>query len=85
MSGKEAEAEWTKMIRRSFHPSEWWARDDHNQPVYKEDFAMWVYRKTETSLWTVGYYSPSGEWMTDSDHDTKEAAAVRVHYLNGGK
>jgi hypothetical protein len=26
---------------------------------------------------------PSGGWHPESDHETKEAAAERVHYLNG--
>ena len=49
---------------------------------------MWVYIRTEFSpyeLYTVGFYSPNGEWRTDSDHGTREDAARRVHYLNGGK
>lgn len=45
---------------------------------------MYVYRKTEPGLWTVGFYSPSGAWHSDSDHDDREEAARRVHYLNGG-
>ena len=45
----------------------------------------WVYIKTETQLWTVGFYDPSGTWHADSDFDTPQAAAERVHYLNGGK
>lgn len=46
---------------------------------------MWVYIKTEDNLWTVGFYSPSGSWHLDSDHKTKELAAKRVHWLNGGR
>lgn len=45
---------------------------------------MWVYRLTEGGIYTVGFYTPQGEWCTDSDHESKEAAALRVHYLNGG-
>ena len=45
---------------------------------------MYVYRQTEPGLWTVGFYKPNGEWMAESDHPTKEAAARHVHYLNGG-
>jgi len=45
---------------------------------------MWVYINSEPGLWTVGFYSPSGEWNTDSDWHTPEQAAARVHYLNGG-
>lgn len=44
----------------------------------------WVYIKSEPGLWTVGFYDPAGAWHTDSDHSDREAAAARVHYLNGG-
>ena len=43
----------------------------------------WVYIKSEPNLYTVGFYSPNGEWHTDSDHETKKAAAERTAYLNG--
>jgi hypothetical protein len=47
----------------------------------------WVYRQTERhefgGLWTVGFYGPDG-WEPESDHDSAEQAAARVHYLNGG-
>ena len=36
-------------------------------------------------LWTVGFYGPSGEWNPESDHSSAEAAAERVHWLNGGQ
>lgn len=45
---------------------------------------MYVYTKTEYSLWTVGYYSPDGQFHPESDHDDPKEAAERVHYLNGG-
>lgn len=45
---------------------------------------MYGYRKTESNLWTVGHYAPTGGWSPESDHDTREAAVRRVHYLNGG-
>lgn len=44
----------------------------------------WVYLQTEPELWTVGYYSPSGVWHPESDHGSRDAAAARVSYLNGG-
>jgi len=44
---------------------------------------MWVYTRTETQLWTVGFFAPDGMWHTDSDHDNQEEAAERVAYLNG--
>jgi len=50
---------------------------------------MYVYIKSESNLYTVGFYAPAGtkrgcEWIAESDHDTSEGAATRVHYLNGG-
>lgn len=45
---------------------------------------MYVYIRSEKNLWTVGFYSPNGEWNPESDYDTPEKAAERVHYLNGG-
>jgi len=44
----------------------------------------WVYIRSEPGLWTVGFYDPEGKWHPDSDFDTSEKAAERVHYLNGG-
>lgn len=49
---------------------------------------MWYYKQTESfpALYTVGYGEDEhGRFVqTDSDHSDKEAAAARVHYLNGG-
>jgi hypothetical protein len=50
----------------------------------KAGSTIWVYIQSEPELWTVGFYSPSGKWNADSDHDSIEEAAKRVHYLNGG-
>jgi hypothetical protein len=33
----------------------------------------------------VGFYNPKGEWIPESDHESKEEAAKRAHWLNGGK
>ncbi|MCL1994945.1 MAG: hypothetical protein FWG63_01915 [Defluviitaleaceae bacterium] len=44
---------------------------------------MWVYIRTEPNLYTVGFYSPTGKWHTDSDWGTKEETAERVRWLNG--
>lgn len=53
----------------------------------------YVYRLTEKfrdedgythELYTVGFYTPSGEWIPESDHSFRDDAADRVHYLNGG-
>lgn len=47
---------------------------------------MYVYLKSkDEELWTVGFYDPSGKWQPESDHDSEEKAANRVHWLNGGK
>lgn len=46
---------------------------------------MYVYKNTEPGLWTVGYYDPSGNWEAESDWTSREKAAERVHYLNGGR
>lgn len=45
---------------------------------------QWLYLPSEPGLWTVGFYRPDGGWQAESDHDSSEAAAARVHYLNGG-
>jgi hypothetical protein len=44
----------------------------------------YVYVSFVRDLWTVGFYDPSGRWHPESDHDSPEEAAKRVHYLNGG-
>ncbi len=35
-------------------------------------------------LYTVGFYSPDGKWEPESDFSTRDEAAARVAYLNGG-
>jgi len=44
----------------------------------------YVYIRSEPQLWTVGFYDPDGKFVPESDHDSTEAAAQRVNYLNGG-
>ena len=44
---------------------------------------MYVYIESEPGLWTVGFYSPDGEWHPESDHEVREDAAKRVSWLNG--
>lgn len=50
---------------------------------------MWVYLHSEHSaehdLFTVGFYDPSGRWQADSDHASREEAAKRCAWLNGGR
>jgi hypothetical protein len=45
---------------------------------------MWVYIPTEPGLFTVGFYDPDGEWHPDVDYNSREEAAKRVAFLNGG-
>ncbi len=45
---------------------------------------MYVYLDSEPGLYTVGFYAPDGRWIAESDHDSREGAAARVHELNGG-
>jgi hypothetical protein len=47
--------------------------------------SAYVYIRSEPGLWTVGFYAPDGAWHAESDHDTSEGAARRVHFLNGGE
>jgi len=44
---------------------------------------MYVYVRSEPGLWTVGFYGPTGDWNSESDHSSVDAAARRVAYLNG--
>jgi len=48
----------------------------------------WVYILSEVCqgnrLYTVGHYSPDGDWHPDNDYDNKEDAAERCRYLSGG-
>lgn len=50
---------------------------------------MYVYilseKGSDYSLYTVGFYKPTGEWVPDSDHNDREKAAERVAFLNGQK
>lgn len=45
---------------------------------------MYVYIKSESHLYTVGFYDPQGNFVPESDHDVKENAQAHVHFLNGG-
>ena len=44
----------------------------------------WVYKRTEPGVWTVGFYDPHGNWCPETDHVSRDEAARRVHWLNGG-
>jgi len=48
--------------------------------------AIWVYLYCKVGgCYTVGFYSPEGNWHPESDHSSPEDAARRTHYLNGGR
>lgn len=49
--------------------------------VYKADYVA-ALRQT---VYTVGYYSPDGEWHPESEYQDKDRAAAQVSYLNGGE
>lgn len=59
---------------------------DIDRAIQRElEARMYVYIMSEPGLLTVGFYDPNGKWHADSDHNTREEAAARVAYLNGGK
>lgn len=85
--------QWRKMMSRSFSPAQWFVTDERPEPNGGDDSPlatqelirkMYVYRRTESGLWTVGYYDPRGEWHPESDWKTPEEAAARVRWLHGG-
>lgn len=43
--------------------------------------AGFVYLRSEPGLWTVGFYTPTGEWIAESDHDHTPDAATWGAYL----
>ncbi len=45
---------------------------------------IYIAPTNEDRIWTVGFYNPVGEFEPESDHDSKEEAAERVAFLNGG-
>ncbi len=46
--------------------------------------SYYVYIKSESNLYTVGYYDPYRNWISESDHEKQEDAVERVRLLNGG-
>jgi len=46
---------------------------------------MYVYRLTESGVWTVGFYTPDGDWIPESDYTNPKEAAERVAWLNGSQ
>ena len=71
-------------MARSFSPRQWFEDMDWDENELGGDRPMWVYRQIEPGLWAVGFYSPEKEWIEESRHKTKDAAASRVRWLSGG-
>jgi hypothetical protein len=46
---------------------------------------MYVYIRSESDLYTVGWFDAQGKWHPESDHSLKEDAAKRVAWLNGSR
>jgi hypothetical protein len=44
---------------------------------------MYVYRDSDSEVFTVGFYDPNGKWLPESDHLLEDVAADRVAWLNG--
>jgi len=45
---------------------------------------MYVYVEWVEKLWAVGFYTPLGRWIEESNYSSPEKAAARTNYLNGG-
>lgn len=75
------------ILRKSFQPRQWFIGDGEPDPfvIADEDVFMWVYRANSDGSFVVGYYAPDGEWFSESAFKTKEEAAARVNFLNGGR
>lgn len=44
----------------------------------------YVYIRPDSDTCLVGFYKPDCDFIIESEHDSPEAAARRVNYLNGG-
>lgn len=45
---------------------------------------MYVYQKSEEALWSVGFFTSDGRWVSESDWESPQLAAIRCNWLNGG-
>lgn len=45
---------------------------------------MLVYRETGPDVWSIGFYTPDGEWHPQTNRDNRDDAEAHLHYLNGG-
>ncbi|QIS10618.1 hypothetical protein [Nocardia arthritidis] len=58
--------------------------------VYQRRFGSESYNEETGDLeydswYSVGFYAPDGQWISESSHDDSERAAERVRWLNGGQ
>ena len=44
---------------------------------------MYSYQKSEPGRWAAGFFHADGKWESESEWNTPEEAAERVHWLNG--
>lgn len=75
---------WREMMARSFDPRQWFDEGDWPDVYFEGATIMWVYKQTESGLWQAGFYAPDKQWYPDKDYSTRDEAAARVSYLNGG-
>lgn len=68
-------------MERCFQPRQWFS---HRFDGLEGNRLMWVYKPLDGGKWVVGFYQPDGTWMADGEFDTRDQAAARVNYLNGG-
>jgi len=54
------------------------------RPYFTEKRDDGTKRRIYDDCFIVGFYDPTGEWHAESDHATREQAAKRVAFLNGG-
>ena len=45
----------------------------------------YTYIPSEPGLWTVGFYTPDGVFIPESDHGTAQEAETRARWLSGLK
>jgi len=55
-----------------------------NSEPEKVTLSTFVCKHLECNHWAVGFYDPSGRWITVADVAGKERAFYRVHLLHGG-
>lgn len=68
-------------MAKCFQPRQWFP---HGFDRSESDRLMWVYKPLDGGRWIVGFYCPDGTWVADGEFDTRDKAAARVNYLNGG-